>query len=439
MKKHLILLTLILAMQNTNAQAFGGGNGTQFNPYLIYDISHINLMRDSINLPVQSPNYNWSYDKYFMLMDDIIGLQEPIGGTRWISTDINHNGGVFEGNFDGNGYKITLNISGSGYGSPKGLFSLIAGATIENVIVDGYINVTGRTNNTSGEAGHGVAGIAAFVEYLPRDKRNLIKNCINNATITVGDIVAPTGGILGNGIFIDIIDCINMGEILRTATNMTWVNVGGIAGDLNNSGTITNCLNIANIYCVGLNNPTGLNRYCIGGIAGQSTNSIITKCINAGHINFMPLSDFTALTNNAGIGGIIGHQLSSADGSPPVPTNITIIDCINTGVVEGHNTRSGAIFGNIQSARATFINCHYDKQFCNHKGVNGADVSGVSPHLTRNMVGRKLANLLGNNDWTYVEGATTYQSLYPQLKTLDNTDASKVGASPIYLYDGIKD
>ena len=164
----------------------------------------------------------------------------------------------------------------------------------------------------------------------------------------------------------------------------------------------------------------------VGGICGwcyhSNNSSIITNCINAGFIK-----------GNGRVGGIIGVFTATASGQ-------AVSNCISTGVIIA-DTDIGAIIGGMgyNLNNATITNCHYDKQFCIHKGVNGQDVSGVYGHLTRNMVGRKLASLLGDTDWTYVEGATLIESLYPQLKTLDHTDASKVGAIPIFLYDGMKD
>ena len=229
--------------------------------------------------------------------------------------------------------------------------------------------------------------------------------------------------------------------------------IGGIVGEAFENTTITNCINLANLYaagsyiggilanarynvtvtnCINLGNVSVSNSYSsfIGGIVGMSWSPLsqsitIMNCINAGVVKAPAI-----YTNNPSsiiqVGGILGYNLY--DGAK-------IINCINVNVVEGPDELTSAIGGG-----SNVVNCHYDKQFCNHKGVNGVDIIGQAEgHLTRNMVGRKLASLLGDNDWTYVEGATIYQSLYPQLKVLDHTNASKVGASPIFLYDGIKD
>ena len=45
---------------------FGGGNGTQANPYQIANKRHLELLADSVN-----NDYYWSIDKYFKVMNDI--------------------------------------------------------------------------------------------------------------------------------------------------------------------------------------------------------------------------------------------------------------------------------------------------------------------------------------------------------------------------------
>jgi len=395
MKKYLTLLTLILASQIANAQGpFGGGDGTESNPYLIATKEHIEELADSVNrTPLIAP-YNYTRYKYFNLMNNITNPpQKTIGLSVLVR--------CFDGVFDGNGYKITLDMQLFDYAGDS--------AVIKNLNVDGVVykgvqaggivsynegliyNCNSYVSVSTFSTGGGIAG----------NNRGRIIFCANYGTITG---IQNIGGIAGANIN-HISNSTNQGEISADSI------AGGIAGHINSAnGYIGYCLNIGTVKSSG-------NR--IGGIAGANTNPsrpTITNSINAGYVK-----------GDNNIGGIVGADVQTQ--------KAIIVNCININVVEG-NGNVGAIVG---TPNPNVTNCHYDKQFCNHKGVNGADVSGVYPHLTRNMVGRKLATLLGDNDWTYVEGATLIQSLYPQLKVLDHTDASKVGASPIYLYDGIKD
>ncbi|MCL2039592.1 MAG: hypothetical protein FWG85_04085 [Bacteroidetes bacterium] len=382
MKKQLITILFLISVPNLFS--FSGGNGTEASPYQISTKAHLELLADSVNNSAPPPADNWSKDKYFIVINNI---------TDPIITIIGRNTRRFEGNFDGQNYTITLAINMSIL-SVAGLFGSVSSAVIENVIVNGYVS--------------GNMAVAGIVGHSGGNTS--IKKCINNANVS-GDSYY-IGGIIGSVIeSMSITDCINMGNVSGPYM------VGGIAGSTGHVGgntSIINCINIGNISGDSI----------IGGVAGRIYNTSITNCINAGYVKGI-----------TGIGGILGIRPNVIGAT----TYITIENSINTGVVEGTGS-VGAILGMIVGmSTITFINCHYDKQFCIHKGVNGEDVAGVSGHITRNMVGRKLASLLGDTNWTYVEGATLIECLYPQLKTLDHTDASKVGATPIFLYDGIKD
>ncbi|MCL2039850.1 MAG: hypothetical protein FWG85_05420 [Bacteroidetes bacterium] len=315
-------------------------------------------------------------NKCYILTNNIQDtLFEPIG---------NYSEGTrcFSGVFDGQGYSIILHMDtdiGIAGNIPVGLFRCFQNeVVIKNLTIYGYVK--------------GAPADAMAATVLSNATNITFSNCINAATIigygSVGGFLSSVTA--GNNLTVLAENCLNIGSIYNTypteIQNQDIINTGGIFGYI---------------------------RF----------NLIMNKCINAGYIK--------AVAGN--VGGITGSYSNS------YLTYVELSNCINTGVVElSGNGSTGAIAGKM-SGNFTITNCHYDKQFCNHKGVNGQDVSGVSPHLTRNMVGRKLASLLGDDDWTYTEGATLIECLYPQLKSLDHTDASKVGATPIFLYDGIKD
>jgi hypothetical protein len=88
---------------------------------------------------------------------------------------------------------------------------------------------------------------------------------------------------------------------------------------------------------------------------------------------------------------------------------------------------------------------------CIYGGINGVDVPGQAEgRLTRDMVGDKLRLILGDTDWIYTgtDDSPLLDRLYPQLRALAEMNsgnpafdelfrnASKVGASPIFLRDG---
>jgi len=369
------------------------------------------------------PNiYNKYIDLHFKLMADI---------TTPVDFSIRRFGpgySTYNHVFDGNGYKITLFNN-------LGVFNIIENGSVINLSVDGEV----FGSNIEG------GGIAAL------SNNGTIENCNNYATITGNYAV---GGIVGrnNG---RVVNCFNFAKIVCQATY-----AGGIAGM--NTNYIGYCANIGNVtntggYAGGITGKFSMGttvnvEYCInvgsivssnlaaGGIVGWNNidmPTIVANCINYGLVS-----------GNTFSAGIIGIR------SKPVYTDVPpVVNCINTGVIlEGKNGTS-AILCNAQSAFSELINCYYDKQMCIYGAASqygstsvGVDIPGqATGRLTRNMVGRKLASLLGDTDWTYVEGATLIESLYPQLKVFSEsnderrTDASKVGATPIFLYDGIDD
>ncbi|MCL2039766.1 MAG: hypothetical protein FWG85_04980 [Bacteroidetes bacterium] len=404
-----LIISILFLISVPNLFSFGGGNGTESDPYEIANYDDMLELRDSVAYGIRNPPYNWSYQKYFKVTNDITTpVDFSIGATSFAQDgETINSSGTFEGNFDGQNNIITLNLAGGG------IFRGTSRNIIQNVILVGELIYT--VSNTGS-----LVGLAFF--------NTTIKNCIVYCNITRASNLtdfASVGGIVGEARHNIIVEnCIFAGKITLAGAD----NVGGIVSILSNSNIVRNCQNIGNIIFTGQN--TAMKVY--GGIVGLA-GGLTENCIWSGYIKFGEET-----RDGFGCGGIVGY----------VPMNYqatTIIsNCIVTGVIEGIGN-VGAIVGTQMVPTLTITNCHYDKQFCIHKGVNGADVPGVSGHITRNMVGRKLASLLGDIDWTYVEGATLIQSLYPQLKVFSESpdkrksDASKAGASPIFLYDGIKD
>ena len=323
MQKIQLLFIVVIATQILNAQTgtngFGGGNGTEANPFEIYTKEHLEALADSVNSSAPSPIDNWSKGKYFKLMNDINDSVRTVIGKQF------HR---FEGFFDGQNCKIILAID-----APKedyiGLFGNLLGAVIKNIIVGGYVN-----GNIM------VGGIAGFSYDVS------ITNCINLANISGHLYVSGISGFSYNA---SIIDCMNVGNIngyifiggfvglgygvsMINCMNSGNVNgdgvIGGIIGqiaplqDISLNSSITNCMNLGNISGGG----------AIGGIAGllynDNDNTLIANCMNAGSI-----------IGYSNIGGIIGNTANN---------EATITDCINVGIVEGEREikeTTGAIVG----------------------------------------------------------------------------------------------
>lgn len=113
--------------------------------------------------------------------------------------------------------------------------------------------------------------------------------------------------------------------ILDKSCKFTISEDGGTTGFIatESSGTISGCINNANIAYTKASTTI---RY-IGSIVGSST-GIVVNCTNNGDIEF----DFTSVTANNYIGGIVGYTDTNIDGT------ITVEKCINNGDIRINTT-----------------------------------------------------------------------------------------------------
>lgn len=162
--------------------------------------------------------------------------------------------------------------------------------------------------------------------------------------------------------------------------------LGGIAGY--NAGTISNCINTANIATVS-NDST-----YIGGISGESMGRI-DNCVNAG----------TIIVNKSG-GGIVGRNLSSTQGifSSVNLGNISgregstsaeriggiagesrgiIANCFNYAFVNATGQRIGALVGSLVSAPNGTINCYNITEKAARALVGQSDVQVPATFLAK--------------------------------------------------------
>lgn len=187
-------------------------------------------------------------DGNYILADDII-ITEPFP--------------AFSGTFDGNGYTVTLDISGNGY---VGMFKNLTGVsgkkvTVKNVIVEG---------KADGGTGTGCGSIAGVANSYYGDI--VIEECINRADITGGK---STGGILGqctSDNTVTIKNCANFGLVTAVAGSYA----GGIVGNMEGNHAILNCYNRGDV--VGFNSYAGI----CGRLAGTAT---ATNCYFTGSIS----------------------------------------------------------------------------------------------------------------------------------------------------------
>ncbi|MDE6140878.1 MAG: right-handed parallel beta-helix repeat-containing protein, partial [Alistipes sp.] len=231
---------------------------------------------------------------------DLAGSEwTPIGnGSRKSSS---YTGNSFQGTFDGQGKTVSgLSVKSLSGDAAVGLIGVLDGGTVRNVNLEVDIEVAGNdlaagcvgllvnggtiegvtvSGSVSGQeaaAGivsrvikegtvrdchnhatvtgskHNIGGIVGAAYYTEAGKTMTIENCSNDAAITGNYAV---GGIVGFSAA-DVKGCTNGGAI-STAT----VSAGGIVGEQQNAGSITACVNNADI-------ANASDGYGTGGIVG---------------------------------------------------------------------------------------------------------------------------------------------------------------------------
>ena len=188
-------------------------------------------------------------------------------------------------------------------------------STIDNVKVNG--SISGR--NAAG----GIAGRIL--------QNGTVKNCVNNADVTVSGY--NVGGIIGIGYLDDadpasgkantrIENCVNKGAISGSSTG-----VGGIAGL--HYGDIVDCSNEGAIS----------GGSSIGGIVGEQRSGSVTNSNNSGVITS------NGASGAYGIGGIVGWIRYNQ--AVTYATEVTVSGCTNSADVTGTSNDAGGIVGTV--------------------------------------------------------------------------------------------
>ena len=203
------------------AQWYFQGSGSSNDPYLIPSAELWNYLADNVSAG------NTYSGKHFRQTGDFTI-------TRMMGSALHADGGnqdevfhTFNGTYDGYGHTLTanLNVTGERYAAP---FHCIAdGATIKNLIVTGYVTVSG---GSTVEATRHPAGLVGTT----RSGSCVIQNCRVSADVSGADYM---GGILGHSWYasITIRGCIYNGTLTANGTNYT----GGLIGWGGDSGSVT--------------------------------------------------------------------------------------------------------------------------------------------------------------------------------------------------------
>ena len=293
----LLLMLALLAPAAAWAQStFGGGSGTETDPYLIATTDHMDALASQVN------GGNSFSGTYFLMTADL-----DYSGKSY--TPVGTPPMPFRGSYDGGGHTIT-NVILSGV-SDKGIFGTVSwGGIVENLTLD---------QSSIGYRGYNLGGIAGEVTGAT------LRNCINKASITANDYQYDghyIGGVAGVAISSSIIDCQNYGNVDGCYY------VGGIVGGTDSNTLISGCQNHGYV-----NRSGGYLSEYIGGIVGDADNSSISHCKNTGRIH----GYYTG-------GGIVGYAVGC-----------TVGHCFNLGYVETAYERVGGIVGHARTSSVS--NC----------------------------------------------------------------------------------
>lgn len=266
---------------------------------------------------------------------------------NWSDSDTNHHLALI-GYLGSGGTVKDLTVSGSITGEQylAGICSYVDGATVENCTSEVAVTVT-RGNSDSYKAD--VGGVCGHVE------NSTITGCTYNGILTTYYRSNRAGGICGYISGSTITDCDNNGTVTydhKVSQFLYATFVGGICGYADQT-SIKSCHNTESALVeTARSNVTGDSAYgnC-GGICGYlGAGGSLSSCTNAGTIR-------NNNKNNAvSTGGICGGTADSSD--------ISIIDCRNSGTVEG-GTKTAGIVGS--DSRITVRKC-----------TNTGKVSGTS-------------------------------------------------------------
>ena len=344
LKNILLIVTFMLCALFVNAQ-FGGGTGTESDPYRVYTVAHLEEIGDSLD------NGNYLYDRHFRLMNDIVddSLTNTIG-------DYYGNNQGFCGSLHGGGHTVALNMQADDDGYGVALFCIIGSP-------DEYGNLDGR--------GY-VDSLTVVGNLYPSDSNQFTCDgggiCIYNYG-TICHCVSKLR--IGNISYFGGIAVENSGNLISCTnyTNTAYPAVGGICYMARPTSNIVDCKNYGNLKISG---------EATAGICGLSEEGSIIGCTNYGILS----SDQSAGIQYT-VGGIVGQfidsQLDNEYQGDWYITRKRIMNCQNLGTVDAQSTCDvGGIVGYIDG-NVSIENCG------NYGNVTGLyNVGGIAGRYVGN-------------------------------------------------------
>ncbi len=334
----------------TVAEGFAGGDGTEANPYLISDGSHLAYLMKIINESEDESN-STTYGKYYKLTADIY-LNDISDYESWDVENAPKNvwtpgGGVFHydhigfaGSLDGQGFDVK-GVYVNRKEQYNGLFGYLFNADVKNIgVTHSYIN-----------GGQYTAGLAG---YARASKRNItLSGCSVSDTTVIG--TSSVGGVFG------YLESYN-----RRTTVERCSSDASVSARYNSAGGITGFLA-----------PYGIS-YNFGEAKDYAVR--ISDCVNYGDI-----------TAGTGVGGIIGSSqdiVSDAfiypeDDPRYIPPEkqprigVLIERCVNAGKIRG-SSKSGSLAGILGPADRDDQFVEIDLVSCYGTGNGASELYGIT-------------------------------------------------------------
>lgn len=356
MKRFFSIGALFLCSLFAFAQYSGSGNGTEDDPYLIFNENQLSQMVNFLN----------QEGVVFKLMKDLnltnwIAENNPSQG--WMPVGVASS--PFKGKFLGNNHKISgLSIKRSTEEN-VGFFGYLDGAIIQDLTVEGSV-VSGK-NYVGGIAGQSIS------------------STISNVSITLTGTTGLTGqenvgGFVGNVTSSTLSSCSTIvGGSGVTGSN----NVGGFAGKVTNgtfNGFNANTMVNATTLAGGLIGTVSGGTYQNGNAEGNITVTQGSAGGFAGKGNNYEITDIKVVGNIqcTASGCVVGGMVATSEGTAKL-TNCTIIG--NLSAQENGNVGAGALggaIGFIKGGSSVTLNACFSKGKMNHTGDYTGGIVGKS-------------------------------------------------------------
>lgn len=258
-----------------------------------------------------------------------------------------------------NGNIINLNIENANLNGDYNVAGIcgINQGVVDNCHITGKMNSTGTTGRAAGIVGENIGDIknstvkgelsgTYSVSGISGTNYKNVSNCINYAKINENNGYYTAGIVSNNTTTGTVENCLNVadvkGEILQTDTSKNPKCAGIVAY---NEGNIIKCVNTGNItqygyrtyiggisgytdgrvsQCYSTGNILANGGYCarIGGLVGTADEVIIENCYNTGKVTVIEPAKYTK------IGGIAGETRNQVE----------ITNCYNIGNISGVGT-----------------------------------------------------------------------------------------------------